>query len=195
MSEPSLIALPLAPMLVDNYVVGSGAQKLRGPRHRLHDILASHRSEEFLLKCYQCNKRTPYDAANPDRFGLGMCTDCNALNVAKLSQWDAISCPDRVAIVTGGRVKIGFQICLRLLRSGFTVVALTRFPNDAARRYSAEADFASWHDKLHIYGVDLRHLPSVVAFIEAVKRRFKRIDVLISDDPPSACLLPPTGRL
>ena len=40
----------------------------------------------------------------------------------------------RVALVTGGRVKIGYQTCILLLRAGCRVVVTTRFPRDAARR-------------------------------------------------------------
>ena len=48
----------------------------------------------------------------------------------------------RVALVTGARVKIGYQAALMLLRAGATVIATTRFPHDAARRYASEPDFA-----------------------------------------------------
>ena len=55
-------------------------------------------------------------------------------------------------MVTGGRVKIGYQAVLRLLRCQCTVYTTTRFPKDAAARYSREEDFASWRDRLHILG-------------------------------------------
>jgi len=45
----------------------------------------------------------------------------------------------RVALLTGGRVKIGFQIALKLLRSGARLVLTSRFPVDAARRIAAAA--------------------------------------------------------
>ena len=40
-----------------------------------------------------------------------------------------------VALVTGARIKIGYEICLKLLRDGATVYATTRFINDALIRY------------------------------------------------------------
>ena len=67
----------------------------------------------------------------------------------------------RVALVTGARVKIGYQAAILLLRAGCRVVSLTRFPRDAAARYAREPDFAAWRDRLSIYGCDLRHTPSV----------------------------------
>ena len=50
----------------------------------------------------------------------------------------------RTALVTGGRVKIGFQTVLRLLRDGAKVIVTTRFPQTAARRFAAEEDSADW---------------------------------------------------
>lgn len=42
----------------------------------------------------------------------------------------------KVALVTGGRIKIGFEIALQLLRAGARVIVTTRFPRDAAMRYA-----------------------------------------------------------
>jgi hypothetical protein len=39
-----------------------------------------------------------------------------------------------VCVVTGGRVRIGYQICLKLLRGGGTVITTTRWPEDALLR-------------------------------------------------------------
>lgn len=44
-----------------------------------------------------------------------------------------------------------YQTALRLLRSGVTVIGVTRFPNDAARRYSLEPDYSVWKNKLRIF--------------------------------------------
>ena len=64
-----------------------------------------------------------------------LCPECAELNYAK--RFQAVDLHGRVALVTGARVKIGYQAALKLLRSGATVVATTRFPHDAARRYAA----------------------------------------------------------
>ena len=73
----------------------------------------------------------------------------------------------RVALLTGGRVKIGYQAGIRLLRSGAHLIVTTRFPRDSAARYSREPDFAQWGHRLEIFGLDLRHTPSVEAFCRA----------------------------
>lgn len=53
-----------------------------------------------------------------------------------------------------------------MLRAGATVIAMTRFPVDATLRYSREEGFDVWGDRLHVYGLDLRHIPSVEIFTD-----------------------------
>jgi len=86
----------------------------------------------------------------------------------------------RVALVTGARVKIGYQAALKLLRAGATVVATTRFPHDAARRYASEPGFADWGARLHVHGLDLRHSPSVEIFCSQVSHELGRLDLLLT---------------
>src|SRR2546423_6630500 len=60
----------------------------------------------------------------------------------------------RTALVTGGRVKIGPQIVLRLLRDNARAIVTTRFPHAAAARLHAEPDSAEWLGRLRIHGLD-----------------------------------------
>ena len=74
---------------------------------------------------------------------------CPAVRRAQLRQ----ALPDRrldgrVALITGARVKIGYQAALMLLRAGAPWWCTTRFPHDAARRYAREPDFADWAARL-----------------------------------------------
>jgi NAD(P)-dependent dehydrogenase (short-subunit alcohol dehydrogenase family) len=78
-------------------------------------------------------------------------------------------------------VKIGFQASLMLLRSGATVIATTRFPNDATARYLREADFADWGHRLHVHGLDLRHSPSVELFARHVAATYPKLDIIINN--------------
>jgi NAD(P)-dependent dehydrogenase (short-subunit alcohol dehydrogenase family) len=50
----------------------------------------------------------------------------------------------RTALVTGGWVKIGYQLVLRLLQDGARVNVTTRFPHAAAHRFSLEPGFEQW---------------------------------------------------
>ena len=57
----------------------------------------------------------------------------------------------------------------------------TRFPRDAAERYAAEADFADWGDRLEVFGLDLRHTPSVEAFCAHLLGSPTRLDAIINN--------------
>jgi NAD(P)-dependent dehydrogenase (short-subunit alcohol dehydrogenase family) len=85
----------------------------------------------------------------------------------------------RTALVTGGRVKIGFQTVLRLLRDGAKVIVTTRFPHAAARRFHAEPDAPDWEDRLHLYGLDLRNIPIVESFARHLLDTEPHLDILI----------------
>jgi NAD(P)-dependent dehydrogenase (short-subunit alcohol dehydrogenase family) len=87
----------------------------------------------------------------------------------------------QIVLITGSRLKIGYQATLMMLRSGATVIATTRFPADSAIRYAKEKDFAQWGHRLHIYGLDLRHIPSVELFATYVEQKYERLDILINN--------------
>jgi NAD(P)-dependent dehydrogenase (short-subunit alcohol dehydrogenase family) len=86
-----------------------------------------------------------------------------------------------VALVTGGRVKIGYQAGLKLLRAGAHVIVTTRFPRDSASRYARAADFGEWKDRLEIFGLDLRHTPSVEAFCRQLLATCSRLDFIVNN--------------
>ena len=87
----------------------------------------------------------------------------------------------RTAVLTGGRIKIGYALSLKLLRDGARVIVTTRFPQDAARRYAQEPDVADWQDRLMLYGLDLRDLRGVQAFIEQMHETEPHLDILINN--------------
>jgi NAD(P)-dependent dehydrogenase (short-subunit alcohol dehydrogenase family) len=108
-----------------------------------------------------------------------MCPGCAELNYRKRFQTAELT--GQVALITGSRLKIGYQAALMMLRAGATVIATTRFPVDSALRYSQEKDFKEWGDRLHIYGLDLRHTPSVEIFCAHIEQTFGRLDILINN--------------
>ncbi|HEX9188986.1 MAG TPA: SDR family NAD(P)-dependent oxidoreductase [Vicinamibacteria bacterium] len=108
-----------------------------------------------------------------------LCPPCAELNYEK--RFQTADLRGRVALVTGARVKIGYHAALKLLRAGAAVVATTRFPHDAARRYGAEPDFAEWGGRLHVRGLDLRHTPSVEIFCSQVSHELGRLDLLVNN--------------
>jgi NAD(P)-dependent dehydrogenase (short-subunit alcohol dehydrogenase family) len=108
-----------------------------------------------------------------------LCPDCAAFNFRKRTELADLR--GRVALVTGGRVKIGYQAVLKLLRAGAHVIVTTRFPRDSAQRYAREADFADWGHRLEIFGLDLRHTPSVEAFCRKLLATRTRLDFIVNN--------------
>jgi NAD(P)-dependent dehydrogenase (short-subunit alcohol dehydrogenase family) len=125
--------------------------------------------------CYVCKE----DFTVLHHFYDALCPPCADLNYEK--RFQTASLAGRVGLVTGARVKIGFQTALKMLRAGCRVIATTRFPHDAAARYAREADFADWKDRLHVHGLDLRHSPSVEIFARYVEHAFERLDFIVNN--------------
>lgn len=125
--------------------------------------------------CYVCKE----EFTTLHFFYDSMCNTCGDLNYRKRFQTAPLH--EHVALITGARLKIGYQATLQMLRAGATVIATTRFPVDAAIRYSKEEGYALWGDRLHIHGLDLRHIPSVEIFSEYVEQRYRRLDILINN--------------
>jgi len=126
-------------------------------------------------KCYTCKK--PYTRVH--FFYHLMCPECATFNYKKRIQKADLR--GRIALVTGARIKIGFQIALVLLRYGALVIITTRFPKDAAQRFAKEKDFNQWKDRLHIYGLDLRQLPVVERFCQHLTASYPHLDIIINN--------------
>ena len=127
------------------------------------------------VRCYRCKQ----SFIKIHFFYHLLCPDCAALCYAKREQRADLS--GRTALITGGRIKIGYQIALRMLRDGARVIATTRFPADAEKRFAAEADATDWQNRLVIHGLDLRHLPSVEAFVQGLIAAEPSLDILINN--------------
>ena len=125
--------------------------------------------------CYVC--KAAY--ARIHFFYDSMCPSCGDLNYGK--RFQTVDLTGRTALVTGGRVKIGYQTALKLLRAGTRTLVSTRFPNDAALRFSREEDFGIWKNRLQIFGLDLRHSPSVELFARYLANSEERLDFLVNN--------------
>lgn len=125
--------------------------------------------------CYICFQK--YNKVH--HFYHRLCPECSVFNYSKRNR--TVDLRGKVALVTGGRIRIGFFVALELLRSGATVHVTTRFPKDAASRYSRERDFDDWKDRLHIWGLDMRDLRWVEEFTNYFIQNFPRLDILINN--------------
>lgn len=126
-------------------------------------------------RCYVCKQ--PF--ATIHHFYDQLCPACAEFNFRKRTELADLR--GRVALLTGGRVKIGYQAGIKLLRSGAQLIVTTRFPRDSARRYAAEPDFPQWAGRLEIFGLDLRHTPSVEAFCRHLLATRPRLDFIINN--------------
>jgi NAD(P)-dependent dehydrogenase (short-subunit alcohol dehydrogenase family) len=127
------------------------------------------------LHCYVCKR----NYTRIHEFYDQLCPECGDFNFAKRSETADLS--GRVALLTGGRVKIGYQAGIKLLRAGAHLIVTTRFPRDSALRYAQEPDFAEWGHRLEIFGLDLRHTPSVEAFCHHLLTHLDRLDFIVNN--------------
>jgi len=155
-----------APESVPKDEIDDGASDNGGPERR-ESIEPQH--------CYVCKQK--YSLIH--HFYDQLCPTCADFNFAKRTETADLR--GRVALLTGGRVKIGYQAGLKLLRAGASLIVTTRFPRDSAARYAEEPDFGDWSDRLEIFGLDLRHTPSVEAFCHELVSTRDRLDFIINN--------------
>jgi NAD(P)-dependent dehydrogenase (short-subunit alcohol dehydrogenase family) len=133
---------------------------LKGPRS-LHEYKKQKR------KCYICR----FYISNPHILYPALCEPCGSFNFAEssLSLPNNLSLHNKMALITGGRVNLGFHCALRLLRCGARTIVSTRYPLDSEMRYRAEHDFNDWADRLRIVGADFRTAKDAFGLVSAVK--------------------------
>ena len=148
----------------------SGSERAQPERPALHAARA----------CYVCKQ----SFTEVHRYYDSMCRDCGDFNYAKREQ--SANLEGHYALVTGARVKIGYQAALKLLRAGAHVIVTTRFPVDAAGRYAQEPDYSEFRDRLQIHGIDLRHTPSVELFARAQQHVALHVELLARDQIEAA---------
>jgi NAD(P)-dependent dehydrogenase (short-subunit alcohol dehydrogenase family) len=155
-------------------------------------------------RCYVC--KNGYQIADP--FYHRLCPTCAEENTAHRTARADLT--GRRALLTGGRVKIGFQLALMLLRDGAELLVTTRFPRDAVRRFRAVPGSADWLHRLSVVGVDLRDPRQVLGLCQSLRDEGRPLDILVNNAaqtvrrPPEAYAalaggetgaLPPNARL
>jgi len=129
----------------------------------------------FRKKCYICHANTPIS----HEFYNSMCIECGNFNFEMRNRMKDLT--GSTAIVTGGRIKIGYEIALWLLRNNCTVIVTTRFPADALLRFQKEKDYSNFKDRLFLYGLDFKDLKKVYQFVDYIYDNFKEINILINN--------------
>ncbi|MFI1279473.1 SDR family NAD(P)-dependent oxidoreductase [Streptomyces sp. NPDC020858] len=108
-----------------------------------------------------------------------LCPECAGENLAHRTARTDLT--GRRALLTGGRVKIGYQAALMLLRDGAELTVTSRFPQDTVRRFAAAPGAAEWWHRLQIAALDLRDPRQVLAFTDHMLSRGLPLDVLINN--------------
>ncbi|WP_374772258.1 SDR family oxidoreductase [Streptomyces sp. NBC_01310] len=126
-------------------------------------------------RCYVCKNH--YRQVH-DFYHL-LCPECADENLAHRAARTDLT--GRRALLTGGRVKIGYQVALMLLRDGAELTVTSRFPQDTVRRFAAAPDAAEWWHRLRIAALDLCDPRQVLAFTDHMLSQGLPLDVLINN--------------
>jgi NAD(P)-dependent dehydrogenase (short-subunit alcohol dehydrogenase family) len=107
------------------------------------------------------------------------CPACGDIDATKRLQRADLR--GRRALVTGGRIKIGHALALKMLRDGAHVAITTRFPEDAKRRFAAAPDADEWRDRLEIHAVNLADLPTLLHWLATRHDEWAHLDILVNN--------------
>ncbi|MER8184742.1 SDR family NAD(P)-dependent oxidoreductase [Kitasatospora sp. NPDC094015] len=126
-------------------------------------------------RCYVC--KSTYRQV--DGFYHMLCPHCAADNTARRDLTTDLH--GRRALLTGGRVKIGFQLALMMLRDGAELIVTSRFPHDTVRRFRAAEGSEQWLERLTVVGIDLRDPRQVLGLCERLRAAGRPLDILVNN--------------
>ncbi|WP_199035197.1 SDR family NAD(P)-dependent oxidoreductase [Glycomyces salinus] len=126
-------------------------------------------------RCYICKR----SYRRVDGFYHQLCPPCASENSIRRQAGTDLT--GRSVLLTGGRVKIGFELALMMLRDGAEVTVTTRFPNDAVRRFHSVPGSEEWSDRLEIVGIDLRDPRQVLGLCDRLLTRGRPLDILVNN--------------
>nr|GAT58648.1 short-chain dehydrogenase/reductase family protein [Mycena chlorophos] len=148
---------------------------------RYHKPSFPLKNQKMFSRCYICRRQREYEITPNSPPLCEICTTFNAARRADIEVPNLFH--DKTALVTGGRINLGFSVALALLRGNATcVIVTTRFPEDALMRYSLESDYDVWSSRLHILQSDFTSPSSIEAALAAIhKLCHGRLDILINN--------------
>ena len=131
----------------------------------------------YFRECYCC--KINIVKKNMHFFYSNLCQKCGDLNYSYRTL--NIDLTGRIALVTGGRIKIGFEIAKKLLDFGCKVIITTRFPKDALLKFKEDKNYSKWSNNLIIYPIDFRLFKSTLKFVDYLLNNFSHLDFLINN--------------
>lgn len=127
------------------------------------------------VPCYICKQHF----TDVHFFYHRLCLTCADFNYSKREQH--LDFTDRTVLITGGRIKVGYQTALNFLRAGARTIVTTRFPVNALQEFAKESDYKDWQNNLIIYGLDLRNIFALENFINYLKQTEPYLDAIINN--------------
>ncbi|TMW65988.1 hypothetical protein Poli38472_003753 [Pythium oligandrum] len=103
------------------------------------------------------------------------------------SKWDASHIPslqDKVAVVTGSNIGLGYETALQLARKGANVILACRNEtrgSEAAKKIQEELSDMSDAGKVEFRQLDVSDLSSVKRFAEELHKSHDRLDILVNN--------------
>ncbi|CAA6821517.1 MAG: Oxidoreductase [uncultured Sulfurovum sp.] len=142
-----------------------------------HDptVLTTFTTLKSSKKCYCCDA-TYYEIHS---FYHKLCPSCATKNYAHRTL--ELDLKGRHIILTGGRVKIGYALALKFLRSGANLTLTSRFPALNLKQLEQEHDYEDWKHRVTVYGLDLRNIRAVEKFIDFYKKNNDSLDILVNN--------------
>ena len=152
---------------------------LQKKRKKLNEKNKNNNEKQKVVfkNCYICKEKFGLD--NIHSFYGNLCKKCGEYNYSFRTM--KLDFTGRIAIVTGGRVKIGYYIATKLLSYGAKVLITSRFPKDALFKFQKDPDYEKWKNNLVIYPIDFRIFESTIKFIQFINDNFPHVDILINN--------------
>ncbi|KAL4968706.1 uncharacterized protein BDV14DRAFT_129951 [Aspergillus stella-maris] len=122
-------------------------------------------------RCYMCRQQYGKNSGGAHDLYPALCVPCGSFNISssRLSLPGNLVLDGKIALVTGGRINLGYHTALRLLRCGAHVIVSSRYPADAVSRYTRENDFGHWQSRLKVVGADFRAAKDAFRLVHIVK--------------------------
>ena len=168
----------------ENDISTDKIKKLSGATERLNNLLrkrlktTEQKSTNKNSVCYVCKTKLTNEQTI-HKLNNNMCSTCVDINYKKRT----VTCDltGKIAIITGGRVKIGYETSKKLLLSGCTVIVTSRFVDDCLSRYQKEEKYDEFKSRLTIYQLNMLNYNKVCEFIKYIHKKFTKIDILINN--------------
>ena len=150
---------------------------LQKKRKKLKGQNQCNEKQVIFKNCYICKEKLGLN--NIHSFYGNLCKKCGDYNYSFRTM--KLDFTGRIAIVTGGRVKIGYYIATKLLSYGAKVLITSRFPKDALFKFQKDSEYEKWKNNLIIYPIDFRIFESTIKFIQFINDNFPHVDILINN--------------